>query len=212
MKLFVFPGACSFAAHVLVHELDLPIEVVPVSLSDPDSIVKKINPVGRVPALQLDDGAVITENVAILPFLADLRPGTPLFAAAGTVERALIQSWIGYIASEIHAGSLRVINRPERFSAETEHHPAVRLTGRTLLEKGLAPLEQRLHGRVALVGDEFTIADIYLGVFAGWLQRFGEPFSTLPNLYALHQRFEARPSVIKARAAEKAFLAALQPG
>lgn len=215
MKLFVSPGACSFAAHVLVYERDLPIEVIPVSLADPSSAVKQINPVGRVPVLQLDDASIITENSALLPFLADLRPGTELFAAAGTVERARIQSWIGYLSAEIHAGSFRVINRPERFSADTSHYPAIRLAGRALLEKALAPieqqlLEQQLKGRKVLVGEHFSIADVYLGVFAGWLQRFGEPFSTLPHLRELHERFEQRPAVIQARAAEQAFSAVLQ--
>lgn len=211
MKLFIAPGACSFAAHVLVYELDLPVDVIPVALADPASAVRQISPVGRVPVLQLDDASIITENSALLPYLADLRPGTDLFAAAGSVERARIQSWIGYVNSEIHAGCFRAINRPERYSQHSSHHPAIRLAGRALLETALAPIEQHLHDHTWLVGEHFTIADAYLGIFAGWLQRFGEPFSTLPKLRALHERYEQRPAVIQARASEKAFTAALQP-
>ncbi|WP_348945229.1 glutathione S-transferase N-terminal domain-containing protein [Chitinibacter sp. FCG-7] len=94
-KLFIAPGACSFGTHIVARELKLPVEIVKVPLRTPESPIHQVNPLGRVPAVQLADGQVITENSAILPFLADLAPGTPLFAPAGSPERAKIQSWIG---------------------------------------------------------------------------------------------------------------------
>jgi glutathione S-transferase len=101
MQLFVARGACCLGAHVVVRELALPVEVVIVPLRTPGSPIHAVNPLGRVPALRFDAGAVLTENSAILPFLADQRPGTSLFAPAGTIERAQIQSWIGYLNSEV---------------------------------------------------------------------------------------------------------------
>lgn len=85
--LYVAQGACSLAAHSLVHELQLPIPVEVVALRSPDSPIHRINPLGRVPALQLDDDTLITENSAILPYLADLAPQAGLFAVAGSAER-----------------------------------------------------------------------------------------------------------------------------
>ena len=86
MQLFISPGACCLGAHVIVHELDLPVDVVSVPLRTPDSPIHGVNPLGRVPALRLADGTVITENSAILPLLADQRPGTSLFAPVGNPD------------------------------------------------------------------------------------------------------------------------------
>lgn len=95
--LYIAPGTCAQAAHILVRELQLPIHIEKVALRTPDSPIHRVNPLGRVPALQLDDGTLITENTALLPYLADLSPDAGLLAAAGTTERAQIQSWIGYL-------------------------------------------------------------------------------------------------------------------
>lgn len=200
--LYIAPGACSFAAHVLVHELELPIQVEPVTLRTPDATILKINPLGRVPALQTDDGTLLTENVAILPFLADLRPGTALFAPAGSVERAQIQAWIGYFATELHAASFRPLNRPERYSADEQAHPGIRAQARVQLFKALAPIEKHLVGRQFLVGERFTIADAYLGVFAGWLARIGGEFAELKELARFSAAYRERPAVQRALKAE----------
>lgn len=199
MELFVAKGNTSFGAHVLVYELDLPVTVTVVTLNQPDTKIRLINPTGRVPALRLDDGSLLTENSAILPFLADLRPGTELFAAAGTAERAQIQSWIGYINSEVHAGALRPINRPERYSADHSAHDGIRAGGAALLRAALAPIESYLSDRRYLVGDRFTIADAYLGLFAGYLGRFGEHFADLGALRRYSDNYEQRPAVVAAR-------------
>jgi glutathione S-transferase len=206
MKLYIAPGACSFASHVLVHELGLPVEVVAVSLTDPQGLHKQVNPFGRVPALQLDDGTLITENTAILPFLADLKPGTPLFAPAGSVERAQIQSWLGYLSSEVHTGSFRPINRPGRYHADETQHDLVRASGIALLRAALAPIVAHLQTRTWLVGERFTIADAYLGVFLGWLARApGKPFKN-DTLNAYFSRYQQRAAVRAAFEAEAVLL------
>ena len=92
----------------------------------------------------LTDGrgkTLVTENTAILPYLADLRPGTSLFAAAGTTERALIQSWIGYLGTEVHVGAFRPINRPERYSTDEAAFPGIRQRGLQQLANALKPLD-----------------------------------------------------------------------
>ncbi|WP_051525231.1 glutathione S-transferase N-terminal domain-containing protein [Methylobacillus glycogenes] len=92
--LYVSPGACSLGAIVALKALDIPHELVRVALRQPGSPIYDINPLGRVPTLQLDGGEIITENAAILPFLGDLKPEAQLFAPAGSVLRARIQEWI----------------------------------------------------------------------------------------------------------------------
>lgn len=78
--LYIAPGACSLASHIVVRELDLPIHIETVALRTSESPIHRINPLGRVPALQVEEGGVLTENSAVLPYLADLKPGTSLFA------------------------------------------------------------------------------------------------------------------------------------
>jgi glutathione S-transferase len=206
MQLFISPGACCLGAHVIVHELDLKseVEVIKVPLRTPGSAIHAVNPLGRVPALRLADGTVITENSAILPFLADLRPGTLLFAFAGTHERAQIQSWIGYLNSEVHVGCFRPINRPERYSNDVAAHPGIRQRGREQLKSTLLHVERHLAGRRYLVGERFTIADAYLGVFARWTAALGDEFGDLQALQRFRREFESRPSVRAALAFEAA--------
>lgn len=199
--LFIFPGACSFAAHVVIHELQLPIKVERVTLGDPNSPYRQINPTGRVPALLLDNQTLLTENTAILPYLADLKPGTELFAPAGSVERAEIQGWLGYVATEVHVGAFRPINRPERYSADEAAFPGIRQRALEQLTNALKPIEARLAQTEYLVGDRFTVADAYLGVFLGWSARVGV-LGDFPALQAALGRFRARESVVQTLAAE----------
>jgi glutathione S-transferase len=203
-QLFISPGACCLGAHVVVHELDLAVEVVTVPLRTPDSPIHTVNPLGRVPALRLADGTVITENSAILPLLADLRPGTPLFAPQGSPERAQIQSWIGYLNSEVHAACFRPINRPERYSNDVAAHAGIRQRGREQLKTALLHVERQLSKSRFLVGDRFTIADAYLGVFARWTAALGEQFDDLHALHRFRHDYDARPSVRAALACEDA--------
>lgn len=202
-RLYLAPAACSFGAHVVVRELGLPIELVNVKLRVPESPIHQINPLGRVPALQLDDGTVITENSAILPYLADLQPGTPLFAPAGSAERALIQSWIGYLNSEVHVGGFRPINRPERYSSDEAAFEGIRHQSRKTLHSALAHINRALADKPYLVGNRFTIADAYLGVFVRWISRLGDEFLDLTNLIDFRERYLARPSVQAALAFEE---------
>ncbi len=200
--LYISPGACSFAAHVVVHELDLPIQVERLPLRTADSPIHQINPLGRVPVLQLDDGRIITENSAILPFLADLKPATTLFAPVGSVERAQIQSWIGYLATEVHAASFRPLNRPERYSADESAHPGIRARALEQLYTALAHVDRHLQGQPYLVAERYTIADAYLGVFVGWAGRVAGKLDELQALARFREAFKEREAVKRALVAE----------
>lgn len=171
-------GAPEHDVHVVVRELALPVEVVCVALTDPDAPHRRINPTGRVPTLDIGEPLGLTENTAILPFLADLVPGTPLFAPAGSVERVRIQAWLGYLATEVHAGSFRAINRPQRYHPAPVEHGDVRTSGLGLLAQAMTPVADTLRRQPWLTGEHFTIADVYLGVFCGWIEKLGERYQT----------------------------------
>src|SRR5262249_26035321 len=105
MKLYISPGTCSLASNIALREAGIPFQLAKV-----DKRTKRvegvefttINPKGYVPALQLDDGQVLTENVAVLQYIADLNPAAKLAPPAGTLPRYRLQEWLSFINSEIH--------------------------------------------------------------------------------------------------------------
>ncbi len=192
--LYVAPGACSFGAHVVLKELDIPHQIEIVPLRTQDSPIWQVNPLGRVPALKTDSGEVITENSAILPYLADLKPEAGLAAPAGSVERAQIQEWIGFLNSELH-GTFRALNRPGLLHPDEAEHERIKAHVLPRLLDYLKLIDGRLAGKTWLVGGRFTIADAYLGVFWTWLSRRGISLQDYPNFVAFGRRFDQRPSV-----------------
>jgi glutathione S-transferase len=198
MKLYFSQGACSLSPNIVAHEAGLPI-----SLERVDTRAKKtssgadylaINPKGYVPALELDDGQLLTEGPTIVQYLADKNPGSGLVPAAGTLERYRVQEMLGYINSEIHKafGPL--------FSEKTA--PEIREAQTATLKKRYAPLDQRLAGKSYLFGDTFTVADAYLFTITRWAGFVKLDLSELVNLSAFQERVAARPAVQAAMKAE----------
>lgn len=205
--LYVAPGACSFGAHVVLKELEIPHHIEVVPLRTPQSPIHQINPLGRVPALKLDSGEVLTENGAILPWLGDLKPEAQLFAPVGSIERARIQEWIGFLNSDLH-NAFKPYNRPELFHPAPATHAVIREHVQPRLLLLLNFIDTQLAGKTWLVDERFTIADAYLGQFWNWVIRAGLPVDDLPNFSAYAQRYDHRPSVQAARLAETPIAAA----
>lgn len=203
--LYVSPGACSLGAIVTLKALDIPHELVRVALRQPGSPIYDINPLGRVPTLQLDSGDIITENAAILPFLGDLKPEAQLFAPAGSLQRARIQEWLGFANSDLHP-AFRPVTRPELFTDQPEAQQHIRKKGLERLHLLLGHVERRLvlaDKAHWLVSEHFTIADAYVGVFLSWLPR--AEISTEEKYPAIHtylKRWLSYPAVQAALAAE----------
>jgi len=204
--LYFAPGACSFAAHVILKSLEanqgIKSSFEKVPLRQPDSPIFNVNALGRVPTLKLDNGEILTENGAILPYLGDLKPEAGLFAPAGTVERARIQEWIGFVNSDIHYAT-RPINRPEFYNADQSSHDTIRSQGRDHFKKLLNHIEKKLTNLTWAVGERFTIADAYLGYFLRNLSRIGFDTEQLPNIKTYVERYSAHPAVVAATEAEK---------
>ena len=194
MKLYYMTGACSLASLIGLHESGIVFETASLDrktrrTSDGLDFLT-VNSKGYVPALRLDDGQVLTENVAVLLYIADRNPAARLAPAAGTLERYRLIEWLAFINSEIHK-TYSPLFSPATSAAAREEKIAY-------LYKRYAPIEQRLSTHPFLVGDHFTGADAYLFTVTAWADRLKVDLSRFPGVIAFQKRVAARPAVQKA--------------
>ena len=199
MKLFYTPGACSLSPHIVLRELGLPFALEAVDLktkkTETGADFTAINPKGYVPALQLDDGEVLTEGAAIVQYLADKHaPGT-LAPVAGTVERARLNGHLNFISAELHKAFGPLFNPALTLEAR---EAAVANIGRKLDVVGKAFDD----GRLYLTGPDFTVADAYLFVVLSWAPNFRVDLGRWPHLGEFSRRVTVRAAVQTAMAAE----------
>ena len=198
MKLFYAPGACSHAAHILLREagLDFTIEKVDLATKKTETGVdfKTINPHGYVPALQLDNGAVVTEVAVINQYIADRVPAKKLAPANGTPERYTLQSWLNFISTEVHKQLAPMFN------------PAVPEEYKTMLKDKLATrfetINTHLSKQAFLLGESFTAPDAYLYTVLNWAKYFAIDLAKWPAIKSFMERVAARPSAQAAAKAE----------
>lgn len=198
MKLFYASGACSLSPHIVAHEAGIELRLQKVDLKTKTIAAEgdylTINPKGYVPALQLEDGEILTEGPVIVQYLADREPGKKLAPAAGTLARYRLQEMLGFINSELHK-TYSPLFRPET-AAET------RTERLAYLRKRYAIIEKQLEGRPYLFGDSFTVADAYLFTVTNWAGTVKFDLSPFPNVVAFQARVRARPAVQAAMKAE----------
>jgi glutathione S-transferase len=191
MKLFYSPGACSLSPHIVAHEAGIEVRLQKVDLktktmtSEGDYLA--INSKGSVPALQLDDGQLLTEGPTVVQYLADLKPATGLAPPAGTMARYRLQEWLGYINSELHK-TYSPLFRPDT-PAETRADRQAYLTRR------YGVVEKQLAAHSYLMGESFTVADAYLFTVTTWASKVKFDLSPFPNVRAFQERVAARPAV-----------------
>jgi glutathione S-transferase len=197
MKLYYSPGACSLAVHIALRELKYKFDLDKVDLAakktESGGDYYTVNPKGYVPALQLDDGTVVTEVGVILQYLADQKPRRGLAPKPRTPERYKLMEWITFTSSEIHKGVSDFFNpkmTPEWREAKLDR-----------LNKRLDYLNKALGSSEYLMG-EFSIADPYLFTVLNWTKRHNIDLSGYPNVQSFMQRMSERNTVKKAMKAE----------
>jgi len=198
MQLYYFAGACSLSPHIVALEAGLPVTMVKV-----DRKTKKtqtgadylaVNSKGAVPALQLDDGRVLTEGPAIVQYLADQKPESGLAPRAGTFERYQLMEILNYITSEVHKSFTPLFDPAS--SAEMKQ------AAETNLGKKFDWLSGFLGKKPYLMGDTFTVADAYLFTVLGWTGYVKIDLSKWPVLAEYKSRVAQRPKVHEAMKAE----------
>jgi glutathione S-transferase len=198
MKLYGTLGACSLAAHIALHEAGLPFDYVMVDLRSRKLAdgrdLTEVNTKDYVPVLELDDGQRLTEVAVVLQYIADQAPAKCLIPAAGTLSRYRVQEWLSFVSSELHKafGPLFMPGASDEAKAQAVTSVMARLTW----------VDQQLVRCDFLVGERFTVADIYLFVAASWTQFVGIDIPALTHLAPYLGRIAARPAVQAAMRAE----------
>jgi len=195
MKLYYLPGASSLFPHIVLVEAGLSFDAVKVDehtkAVDGGGDYRSVNPLGYVPALQLGDGTVLTETAAIAQYVADQVPTKKLAPPNGSLDRAKLQSWLNFISSEMQLGCFCPL-------FDRKIPEAVKPIFRRRLDSRLAHVEHHLVGNAYLVGNAFSIADVYLFVVSNWARSVNLDLSPYPNILALRKRIGARPAVQEA--------------
>jgi glutathione S-transferase len=180
MKLYFSPGACSLSPHIVALEAGLPCETIKASTKthqlDDGTDFYRINPLGYVPFLVLDDGQTLREGPVIVQYLADQAPEKKLLPAVGSMERYRVLEWLNFIGTELHKsfGPLFKPDTPQDYKPIT----IKALRGR------YEWVEQQLAGKDYLMGSQFTVADAYLFTVSNWAKHVGLDLSDLPQLQA----------------------------
>ncbi|HSA82206.1 MAG TPA: glutathione binding-like protein [Geminicoccaceae bacterium] len=184
MKLYLTPGACSLADHIALHEAGLEFDRVQVDLQKKRTVdggdFNEVNPKSYVPALVLDGGDLLTENVAIRYWVAER---APKLAPGGEMERIRLIEMLAFIATELHKPFVRCFF-PTSDAEKQSAQDAIR--------RRLRFLADRLHGGY-LFGHEFSVADAYLYVMLRWARM--QALELPEPLPAFFDRVEARPAV-----------------
>jgi glutathione S-transferase len=200
MKLYITPGACSLSPHIVMREAGIAGDIERVDLREKKTAAggdyAKINPKGYIPALQLDDGQLLTEGTAIVQYLADQKPDSGLAPKAGTVERYRLQEWLNFIATELHKQFSPLFN--PKANDEWKQFCRDKIAGRFDL------ISSQLQSRPYLMGEKFTVADAYLFTILTWHKRGGIDLARWPALVKYMERVSARPKVKEALEAEAA--------
>lgn len=201
MKLYHMAGACSLADLIVLRWLELPHEQVPMTLESmklPEYLA--INPGGSVPLLVHGDFA-LTENVAILGYLADLHPQAGLAGDGSARGRAEVMRWLGFLNSDVHK-AFKPLFTPSRFLDERDLDLQLARNARHHIRGYLARIDAQLAGRDWLTGRR-SIADPYLFVVLRWAAAMEVDLAGLDNLAAFSARLHADPGVRAALAAEQ---------
>ena len=199
MDLYFSPLACSMATRIALYEADADanyLEVDPKTkvVQNDGSNFREVNPLGLVPTLRTDDGTVLTENAAILQYVADRFPQAGISAVSG-MERSRLHQWLCFIGTELHKG-LFVPMLDRNAPPEMKTY----ILGRGLSR--LDHLENYLKGREFLL-DHFSVADAYLVTVINWTMATPPiELARWPAVKAYYERQRTRPSIARAIAEE----------
>jgi glutathione S-transferase len=195
LQLYFWPMACSLASRMALMEAGLEaryrlVDIFAKKVLEDGSDFREVSPKGAVPVLVLEDGQKLTENSAVLQYIADLRPELGLAPSPGSLERYRVQEWLSFVGAEIHKGFL--------FPTFWYPNEAAKESSRERIGKSLGVAAAHLEGRPYLVGGSFTVADAYLAWALLLMKRCGVDVAEWPPLAGYLERMRQRPKLKEA--------------
>lgn len=189
-------GSGAFSAEAALAEAGAPYRFELVSLEKNEQkqpAFLAINPSGKMPALRLPEGEIITESAAILLTLADHFPQARLLPPQASNDRALAYRWLAFMAGEIYP-IVEIVDYPERFMPDGGDAGAVRKIARDRIRERIAIIERMIRGPFLLAGG-FSILDIYAAMFTRWSLEPDWKLAHIPKLTALADAVSQRPAI-----------------
>lgn len=192
-------GSGAFSAEAVLAEVGAPYEFHSVSLEKNEQRAPEflaINPSGKIPALKLPEGQILTESLAILLTIADHFPNARLLPAQASAERGAAYRWLAFMAGEIYPW-VEVSDYPDRFAPEGEQAKALRIKARERIRERLLIVERHVHGPWFLPSG-FSILDIYAAMFSRWRGSLGKNWAAaghIPKLDALSKALSQRSTI-----------------
>lgn len=204
ITLYYHRGACSTSNHFALEEAGVAYQAIEVHLDrrdDPIAIkVRELNPMAMTPVLVLDDGAILTQNAATLAYIADLAPEKKLLPARNTIDRAQAESWLSFVASDLHPTIIECIYKALPTTEEEKERTNALYDKR--VARRLKVLEDRLAERDYILGDRYSVIDGYALVVMNWSVPAQVSLDPYPHIRAYMERLEARPAIRRVREAE----------
>jgi glutathione S-transferase len=192
MDLYFAPLACSMATRIALYEAGAEAQYIyrdhNKRLPDGTDFLQ-INPLGMVPTLRTDEGELLTENSAILQYVAARFPAANLAPTDG-IERARLQQWLSFIGTELHK-AVFIPLLDKKAPAEAKAYAA------TLVDARFGVLAKHLAGREFLL-DQFSIADAYLCTVLNWTRAVPIDLAKWPAVKDYYSRTRKRPSIARA--------------
>lgn len=167
-RLYTRPGSGGFVVEAAFELAGVPFERVNVAKTEPlpDDFLA-ISPVRQVPALVLPEGGSMTESAAMCMLIAERYPQARLAPPAGAPARADFLRWMVFMSSALYPALLRFFYAP-RYTTDADGTDAVKQAATAESDRYFAIIDEALGGRTWLVGQEFSIADVYLLMLAHW--------------------------------------------
>lgn len=199
LKLWISRGACSLLPHIVLREagIDFELVIVDVLKKGFEEEHKRINPKGRIPMLEFEDGSFLTETTAIVTYAAQLSPEKKLLGQ-NILEVARTYEWLNWLSGTVHERGLGATFKPSSYSDDEKAHDSIRKKCMEFLLDCFRLIEEKLQG-IHAVGEDFTAVDVFLYVIYRWGYLMGLDMPTAyPKWTKLVDEVVKRKSVTEA--------------
>jgi len=204
-RLYYTPGACSRASHIALREAgaDFELRLVDFAVAEQrGEAYLRVNPKGRVPALETDRG-ILTENPAILAYVAQTWPAARLAPLDDPFAFARMQSFNSSLCATVHVAHAH-LRRPERWADDAAARAELQRKAPGVMAACFELIEAEFLADPWVLGTEYSVADAYLFTLTQWLPAHGIDSRQFPRVQAHLERMLERPAVQGALAAEAA--------